>query len=88
MKDGSDGVEFRKELLNDESLKDWRELGERNERGFKWKRNVLVRSMYVTWEQFRDVLVLPKSYRARVLELGHERNGHLGAEKVSAMISR
>ncbi len=88
VKEGSDGVEFRKELLNDESLKDWRELGERNERGFKWKRNVLVRSIYVTWEQFRDVLVLPKSYRARVLELGHERNGHLGAEKVSAMISR
>ena len=88
VKEGSDGVEFRDELLKDESLKDWRELGERTERGFKWKRNVLVRSMYVTWEQFRDVLVLPRSYRARVLELGHEKNGHLGAEKVNDMIGR
>ncbi len=88
VKEGSDGVEFRDELLNDESLRDWRELGERTERGFKWKRNALVRSMYVTWEQFRDVLVLPRSYRARVLELGHEKNGHLGAEKVNDMIGR
>ncbi len=88
VREGSDGVEFREELSKDESLKDWRELGERCERGFKWKKNVLVKEMYVTWEQFRDVLVLPKSYRARVLELGHERNGHLGAEKVNSMISR
>ena len=88
VREGSDGDRFREELMSDRSLKDWRELGERCERGFKWKKNVLVRSMYVTWEQFRDVLVLPESYRVKVLELGHERNGHLGAEKVSAMISR
>ncbi len=88
VKEGSDGVEFRNQLLKDESLKDWRELGKRNERGFKWKKNMLVRCMYGTWEQFRDVLVLPRSYRARVLELGHERNGHLGVEKVNAMIAR
>ncbi len=88
VREGSDGDRFREELMSDRSLKDWRELGERCERGFKWKKNVLVRSMYVTWEQFRDVLVLPESYRVKVLELGHVRNGHLGAEKVSAMISR
>ncbi len=35
VKEGSDGVEFRNELLKNESLKDWRELGKRNERGFK-----------------------------------------------------
>ncbi len=88
VKEGSDGMEFRNELLKDESLKDWQELGKRNERGFKWKKNMLVMCMYVTWEQFRDVLVLPRSYRARVLELGHKRNGHLGVEKVNAMIVR
>ncbi len=73
---------------SDMSLKEWRELGKRGERGFSWKKDVLVRSMYVTWEQFRDVLVVPKSFRVKILELGHEKNGHLGAEKVNMMIGK
>ncbi len=71
----------------DESLKEWRELGDRKERGFQWKKGVLVRSQYVMWEEFRDVVV-PKSYRRRVMELAHERNGHLGSEKAARMVGR
>ncbi len=85
---GSDGVDFRKELGEDESLTEWRELGERKERGFQWKKGVLVRSQYVTWEQFRDVLMVPKSYRRRILELGHEKNGHLSGDKVEKMVGK
>ncbi len=85
---GSDGVDFRKELGEDESLQEWRELGDRKERGFQWKKGVLVRSQYVTWEEFRDVVVVPKSYRRRVMELAHERNGHLGSEKAARMVGR
>ncbi len=88
VREGSDGDSFRKEVMSDVSLKEWRELGDRGERGFAWKKGVLVRSMYVTWEEFRDVLVVPRGFRERVLVLGHEKNGHLGAEKVSAMIGR
>ncbi len=42
----------------------------------------------MTWEEFRDVLVVPSGYRNRIKVLGHDRNGHLGAEKVVAMIGR
>ena len=49
---------------------------------------MLVRSMYVSWEEFREVLVLPKGYRERVMNLGHDRNGHLGADKVCKMVGR
>ncbi len=84
---GSDGDSFRTEVMDDISLKEWLELGDRGEHGFAWKKGVLVHSMYVTWEEFRDVLVVLKSFRERVLVLGHEKNGH-EAEKVSAMVGR
>ncbi len=88
VKEGREKEEFVKELQEDSGLKEWRELGDRRERGFKWKGKVLVRGMYVTWDEFRDVIVLPKSYREKVKVLGHDRNGHLGADKVAKMVGR
>ncbi len=88
VKEGKDREEFKREVMSDESLKEWRELADRSERGFSWKRGMLVKSMYVTWEEHRDVLVLPKGYRDRVKTLGHDKNGHLGAEKVVRMVNR
>ncbi len=88
VKVGSDGKDFCQAVLEDESLREWRELGERKERGFAWKKGVLVRSLYITWEEFRDVLVVPKEFRKQIMELGHERNGHLGGEKVTVMVGR
>ncbi len=88
VKEGKDREEFKEEVMNDESLKEWRELADRVERGFSWKKGMLVRTMYVTWEEHRDVIVLPKGYRDRVKILGHDRNGHLGAEKVARIIGR
>ena len=72
VKVGSDGKDFCKAVLEDESLREWRELGERKERGFAWKKGVLVRSLYVTWEEFRDVLVVPKKFRKLIMELTRE----------------
>ncbi len=88
MKEGKDREEFEKEVREDDSLREWRELADRAERGFAWKKGMLVRGMYVTWEEYRDVLVLPKSYRDGVKVLGHDKSGHLGAEKVAKMVGR
>ncbi len=88
VKEGKDREEFKREVMSDESLKEWRELADRSERGFSWKKGMLVRSMYVTWEEHRDVVVLPKGYRDRVKTLGHDKNGHLGAEKVARIVGR
>ncbi len=88
MKEGRDGKEFRERLLTDDSLKTWRELGNRGERGFKWDKDLLLRGMYVSWEEYVDVMVVPKEFRGRVLEMAHERCGHLGGEKVARMVGR
>ncbi len=47
---GNDGEKFREAVNSDESLKEWRELGKRCERGFSWRRELLVKCMYVTWD--------------------------------------
>ena len=88
VREGREKEEFVKELQEDSSLREWRELGDRKERGFRWKGNVLVRGMYITWDEYRDVIVLPKSYREKVKVLGHDKNGHLGADKVAKMVGR
>ena len=87
VKAGSDREKFREEVLCDESLKQWRELAERKERGFSWKRGLLVLSKFVCWDQFRDVLVVPKSFRKKVMGVAHEKGGHLGGEKTLRMIA-
>ncbi len=86
--EGKKRSEFKEEILRDDSLNSWRELADRKERGFKWRDGVLVLSKFVCWEQFRDVVVVPKSYRKRVLVVAHERLGHLGGEKTLGMINK
>ncbi len=44
MKRGKDGKEFREKLLVDDSLRTLRELETRRERGFKWDKELLLRS--------------------------------------------
>ncbi len=85
---GNDGESYREAEKLDDSLKEWRELGDRGERGFSWKGGSLVKSMYVTWDEFRDVLVVPSRWRGKVLTLAHEKTGHLRVDKVLAMVSR
>ncbi len=88
VREGKDREEFKKELGEDESLSEWRELADRGERGFAWSKGMLVKRMYVTWEEHREVLVLPKSYRNKVKVLGHDKGGHLSADKVVKRVSR
>ncbi len=86
--EGNEGEEFRVAIKEEDSLKEWRELGTRGERGFKWKDGILVKSAYVTWEEFRDVVIVPKGWRCKIMVLGRDKLGHLGAEKVSRMVGR
>lgn len=75
--EGSEREEFKREVANEEGLKPWRELGERKERGFSYKKGILVQSKYIAWEEFREVLIAPKSYRVKILRIAHDKGGHL-----------
>ena len=88
MSTGNDREEWKKAVLSDESIKVWRELADRGERGFKWCKGMLVKGMIVDWEERNDVVVVPKDFRETVLTLSHERGGHLCSDKVLKMVSK
>ncbi len=47
-----------------------------------------MQSLYVARVEFRDVLVIPRSYWSMILTVVYEGCGHLGSDKVSAMVER
>ncbi len=85
---GTDGRDWKEAILKDESVRVWRELADRSERGFKWVNGLLVRGMIVDWEERNDVAVVPREFRKLVLSLGHEKGGHLCADKVLKLIGK
>ena len=76
------------ESASDPTLKQWRALAEKKEQGFLWENNLLYKAvtnhvMEVVW-----LLVLPQSFRKRVMDLGHERLGHMGSRRVLLLLKR
>ncbi len=79
---GDERSSYMSEVKEDESLKVWRELADRKEKGYRWRNGILVQHRMVDWEEFGDVLVVPELYRVRVMTIAHEKSGHLGTKKV------
>ncbi len=86
--EGDERSSYMSEVKEDESLKVWRELADRKEKGYRWRNRILVQHRMVDWEEFGDVLVVPESYRERVMTIAHEKSGHLGTKKVLGMIRK
>ena len=70
----------------DPTLKGWRERAEKGEDGFQWKDGLLYQSVANHVLENVCLLVLPKSRRKKVLELAHEKLGHMGARRVKALV--
>ena len=85
---GGDRVLLVEETRRDKSLKIWRKLAEKNEKGFKMKDGLLFLTVTDNVFQAVDVLVLPKLFRWKVLKAAHDGAGHLGHRKVLMMVRR
>ena len=70
----------------DPSLKEWRELAEKEEQGFMWQDGLLYQATTTHVLETAHLIALPKTFRSKVLKLAHERLGHLGARKVKALV--
>ncbi len=88
IEEGEERSAFIKEVERDESLLAVKEFALRGEKGYKWRGGVLVQTRLVDWEEFADVVLVPRSYRKRLMEIGHDRCGHFGSEKVLGIIRR
>ena len=75
-----------KEVKEDPSLDGCRTLAEKGEQGYLWRDGLLYQSRVGACEDVIHVLVLPTSFRKRVLDMAHEGSGHLGARKVKALL--
>ena len=71
------------ETRSDPSLEAWRKSAEKEENGFVWRDGLLYKSVTT---HVLDKVVLPKSHRPKVLELAHEKLGHMGARRVKALL--
>ena len=80
--------ELVKEVLVDPTLDSWRKLAEKGEEGFSWDRGLLFQARTTHAEEVTHLMVLPKSFRSRVLKMAHEGAGHLGARKVKALLKQ
>ena len=76
------------EVKTDPTLKGYRKLAEKEEQGLLWERELLYQAKVSEGGEVIHVIVLPKGFRRRVLEMAHEGSGHLGARKVKALLSQ
>ena len=82
----SDRAALVAETLSDPTLEGWRRGAEKGGEGLDWERGLLYRTVDDHDSESVSLLVLPKSRRKKVLELAHERLGHMGARRVKSII--
>ncbi len=88
VKEGGDRDVLIKEVNEDVTLKSLRELADRGERGYYWEDGVLVqRCPDFTYGTVVNIVV-PKSRRSKIMQLAHDKLGHLGHKKVASTIKR
>ena len=74
------------ETKSDPSLHAWRSLAEKGENGLVWKDGLLFRAVTTHVLEPGLALVLPKSFRGKVLLLAHDKLGHMGARRVKELL--
>ena len=80
--------EFQREVMNDDSLKFCRKLADKEEQGYAWRNGCLVKVTLDRFDEKCELLVVPKCKREKILELAHEKCGHLGDRKVLSVVSK
>ena len=83
---GKDRAALVAETLSDPTLEGWRKGAEKGGDGLEWKDGLLYRTVANHDLESVCLLVLPESKRKRVLELAHEKLGHMGARRVKSLI--
>jgi len=88
LREGKDWESLIADTLADESLSTAKGLADREQQGYRWKDGLLLLFMTDVFGERRGVLVLPESFRQRVLTLAHEKSGHFSRKKVLQIIQR
>ena len=87
-KGGSDKEALIAATKEDPSLESWRRLADKGENGFLWEKGLLYQEVMPQVLEKGLVLVLPKSFRLRVLVLAHDKMQHMGARRVTKLVKQ
>ena len=71
------------ETKSDPILEKWRILAGKGEKGFVWENDRLYQSVTT---HVMQLMVLPKSFRVKVMDLAPEKLSHMGARRVQALL--
>ena len=74
------------ETKADPSLRKWRELADKGEKGFLWENGLLYQAITTHVLEVAHLMVLPKEFRNRVLSVAHDKMQHMGARRVTALV--
>ena len=75
-----------KGVKDDPTLEAWRDLASKSEQGYRWERGLLYQATTDHTGEVVHLMVLPKDFRSKVMEMAHEGSGHLGARKVKSLL--
>ena len=77
---------LEKGVKEDPTLEAWRDLASKSEQGYRWERGLLYQATTDHTGEVVHLMVLPKDFRSKVMEMAHEGSGHLGARKVKSLL--
>ena len=82
---GKEREEIMRLMKEYRSLNSWRKMADRKEDDLVWEKG-----LKKTDDVGREIrlIVVPKSYRERLLALAHDRTGHLGSRKTGQILTR
>ena len=82
-----DDIVLLQELTkSDEILASNRYWADKSEKGYFWKNGLVYHHKLECWDGPRQKIVVPQSFRSKILTLAHEHCGHLGVNKMRKLI--
>jgi len=80
-------AELSRDMETDDTLKVARGLANRDAEGYRWEKGLLLRTRLDQQGQAKDQICLPKAFRRRCMSLAHTKFGHLGRNKMIALLT-
>ena len=75
--------EYKKVMKQDESMKEWKKLAETKDKGLRLLDGILRKQYKDNIHGLKELLVIPKGMRARLVSMAHDYCGHVGTDKVT-----
>ena len=85
---GKEREEIMRLMKEDRSLDSWRKMADKKEGDLVWEKGLLIKKKTDDVGREIGLIVVPKSYRERLLALAHDRTGHLGSRKTGQILTR